>query len=57
MDGFVDAYDNANHGKKVRVPAHFLGEGSPFPNLRETPMSRGKKSPDAGASPNSEEKK
>ncbi|MFK4494816.1 MULTISPECIES: hypothetical protein [Dermacoccus] len=57
LDGFVDAYDAANHGKKVRVPEHFLGDDSPFPNLRATPLSRGKKSPDAGATTDSEEKK
>lgn len=36
MPEFVKAYDTVS-GQKLVVPAHFLGERSPFPNLKPLP--------------------
>jgi len=39
MPDFVKAYDTVT-GRKVVVPAHFLGPASPFPNLKQLPSER-----------------
>lgn len=47
MSELVKAYDTVS-GQKVVVPAHFLGERSPFPQLKPLPSERdsaGKKKP------------
>lgn len=39
MPEFVKAYDTVT-GRKVVVPAHFLGERSPFQSLKPLPSER-----------------